>query len=444
MPIAALARRAAEGKPVRVGLIGAGRFGTQFLAQARTLSGLHVVAVADRNLERAHTALALAAWPPVKAVARSLRAALDSGGTWITDQPLALMQTPGLEVVIEATGDARGAFGHARTASAAGFSVVLAAAVADALAGPLLAAEADAAGVVYSLACGDHPALVIELVEWARACGFEVAAAGAATRYRPAFATLTPSRVWPAAGVSADHAHAAGMSPRIYTALLDGTRSAVSMASVANATGLLPQARGLVFPPCGIHDLPRLLKPLDDGGILDGLGRVEMVSVLERDGRKVIGDLGRGAYVILRAQNPFAGMALAELEVPIDEPGGYAAMWRPCRMAGMEVGLSAAAAADGRATGCPSVFVADVVTVAKFDRAAGTILDGAGGRTVRGQLLPAAAAMAGGLLPIGLAEGVALTRAIGAGEPVSWSDVAIDGDDPCVRARHEMERMFAW
>src|SRR5215813_12295593 len=156
---------------------------------------------------------------------------------------------------------------------------------ADVLAGPLLAEEARAAGVVYSLAYGDQPALVCELVDWARACGFEVAAAGKGTKYLPAYHAVTPDDVWSHYGLTPEEARQGGMNPQMFNSFLDGTKSAIEMAAIANATGLDVPADGLGFPPCGVDELPQVLRGAAADGDLDHDGMVEVVSSLERDGR---------------------------------------------------------------------------------------------------------------------------------------------------------------
>ncbi|MBC7951097.1 MAG: Gfo/Idh/MocA family oxidoreductase [Rhodospirillaceae bacterium] len=437
-----LAERASSGQPVRVGLIGAGKFGTMFLAQARHTPGLHVAAVADDEPERGPTALALAHWPPAKAVARSLSDALTTGGTWVTTEPLALTAQAGLDVVIEATGNPALGIRHALAAMDAGIHVVMVNLAADALAGPLLAARAREKGVVYSLAYGDQPALICELVDWARTCGFEVAAAGKGAKWLPGQQATTPETVWQHWGMTPERARAGGLSARVFTSLVDGTRSALELAAVCNATGLLPPADGLQAPPCGAHDLPRIFKPTWDGGRMEAMGQVEVVSSLERDGRAVANDLRWGVYVTYRTPAHYSTLCFDEYGLLTDDSGCYAARWRPNHLLGMELGVSVASAALlHMPTGSPRDFSADVVAVAKRDLPAGTELDGAGGFTVWGKLMPAAHAVAHECLPIGLTHGTVLARPVAAGQMLSWADIAPPEASDIVELRREMERM---
>jgi predicted homoserine dehydrogenase-like protein len=435
-----LADRAAAGQPIRVGLIGAGKFGTMFLAQARHTPGLHVAAVADIDPERGPTALALAQWPPAKAVARSLNDALSTGGTWVTSEPMALFEQEGLDVLVDATSHAADGVRHALAAIGRSMHVIMVNLTADSLAGPLLAERARSNGVLYSLAYGDRPALICEMVDWARTCGFEVAAAGSGGKWLPGYQNATPDTVWRHWGTTPERARAAGMNARIFTAFVDGSRAAMELAAVANATGLKPPAAGLANAPCGAHDLARIFKPSWDGGRLDDMGQVEMVSSLEVDGRAVVGDLRWGTFITFRTPSPYAGMCFGEYGIPTDDDGGYAARWRPHHLMGMEAGVSVARVALLHTpTGCPTAFVADVVAVAKGDLAAGTELDGPGGFTVWGKLLPAEDSVRQGFLPLGLTQGVTLVRKVEAGQPLTWADVQFDDGNPLVELRRDLE-----
>ena len=193
---AMLLEREAAGRPVTVGLIGAGKFGTMFLAQARRTRGLHVVAVADLDVARASSQLRTAGWDEQEISATSLGAALKTGRTHVTPDAQALIAFPEVEVIVEATGVPTAGIRHALAAIKHGKHIVMVNVEADAVAGPLLARKAKAAGVVYSLAWGDQPALICEHVDWARACGFTVIAAGKGTRYEPHYHRSTPDTVW--------------------------------------------------------------------------------------------------------------------------------------------------------------------------------------------------------------------------------------------------------
>jgi predicted homoserine dehydrogenase-like protein len=437
---ALLQEREAAGKPLRIGLIGAGKFGCMFLAQARRVPGIHVLGIADLAPQRARDSLALIGWPPDSYAAKSADEALARRATWIGDDALKLIAQPALEVVIDATGNPLAGIAHARAAFAQGKHVVMVNVEADALAGPLLARLARAAGVVYSLAYGDQPALIAEQVDWARACGFEVVAAGKGTKYLPEYHRSTPDTVWTHYGLSAEQARLGGMNPQMFNSFLDGTKSAIEMVAVANATGLTPAPDGLAFPPCGVDDLPNVLRPASAGGRLHHKGQVEVVSSLERDGKPVFRDLRWGVYVVFEAPSDYVRRCFAEYGLKTDASGRYAAMYKPYHLIGLELGISVASVGlRHEPTGAPQAFHGDAVAVAKRDLAAGETLDGEGGFTVWGRLMPAAESLRLGALPIGLAHRVKLRRTVKEGTPLSWADVAIDETAEAVRARREME-----
>ena len=442
-----LADRERDGKPVRVGLIGAGKFGTMFLAQARRTPGLHVMAVADLEPARAEAALTRAGWQEDERRTRSFAAALKSGGTHICDDAFALIAADGLDVVIDATGHPAAGIAHARACFAAGRHVVMVNVEADALAGPLLAKEASEAGVVYSLAYGDQPALIAEMVDWARASGLDVVAAGKGTRYQPGFHHVTPDDVWTHYGLTLAEAEAGGMNPQMFNSFLDGTKSAIEMTAVANATGLTPAPEGLSFPPCGVDDLPTVLRPREDGGTLHHKGQVEVIASEARDGSALNGHLRWGVYAVFEAGTHYVANCFREYGLCTDSTGRYASMYKPYHLIGLELGISVASVAlRGEPTGAPTGFRADAVACAKAHLQAGTRLDGEGGYTVYGRLMPAAASLAGGHLPIGLAHGVRLTRAVEPDTPLTWADVTADEDDAAaeaIRVRRAMEKAFA-
>jgi len=430
--------------PIRVGIIGAGKFATMFLAQARVTPGLHVLGIADLDRARAAAALVAAGWPADAGTATSFTDALEIGAAHLTDDAEALIAAEGLEVVVDATGSPSAGIRHARLATRHGRHMVMVNVEADVLAGPLLAAEARAAGLVYSMAYGDQPALISEMVDWARACGFAVAAAGKGTKYLPEYHTSTPATVWGYYGLSPEQAAAAGMNPQMFNSFLDGTKSAIEMAAVANACDLAVPADGLSFPPVGVDELPSALRPRAEGGVLETNGQVEVVSCLQRDGSPVERDLRWGVYVVFEAGGDYTARCFSEYGLKTDASGRYAALYRPYHLIGVELGISILSAVlRGEPTGQARDFRGDVVAVAKRALASGERLDGEGGITVWGKLLPAGKSLARGALPIGLAKDVALLRDVAEGEILGWSDVSLAADEPAVEARREMEQRFS-
>ena len=428
---ALLQKRAAAGRPVRVGLIGAGKFGCMFLSQVPSTPGLKVAAIADLSPDRARAACRGVGWTEERIAA-----------TRIADDALATIASPDVEVVVEATGHAPAGIRHARAAIRAGKHIVMVNVEADVLAGPLLAKEAAEAGVVYSLAYGDQPALICEMIDWARSCGFPVLAAGKGTKYMPEYHASTPETVWGFYGLTPEQARVGGMNPQMFNSFLDGTKSGIEMAAVANASGLTPAPQGLEFPPLGTHELADGLRT-GNAGLLHHAGQVEVVSSVRRDGSPVENDLRWGVFVVFEAPNDYAARCFKEYGVATDRTGRVSALYRPFHLIGLELNVSILSAAlRGEATGAPTGFRGDVVSTAKRDLRAGETLDGEGGACVWGKLMTAADSLRVGGLPIGLANRVPLVRDVKAGDPVTWQDVRIDESDEAYRYRREMEAAF--
>ena len=399
------------------------------LSQLGRLAGVVVAGVVDLDPDRARAALA--------------RAGV-GGEPVVTEDVDRLLACDGLEVVIEATGAPAAGVAHAVAAIDRGVHVVMVTVEADVLAGPALAARARAAGVVYSLAYGDQPALICELVDWARVSGFEVVCAGKGTKYLPGYHEATPDTVWGHYGMDTAQVAAGGYNARMFTSFLDGTKSAIEMAAVCNATGLVPQDDGLRFPPCGAARLSQIVIPQAAGGALGRSGTVEVVSSVERDGSPIVDDLRWGVYVTFAAGSDFVSRCFADYGVPTDPSGRFASLYRPSHLIGLETPVSVLAAGLlGEPTGAPDALRADVVAVAKRDLTVGETLDGEGGFTVRGRLAPAAASLAADYLPIGFAHGVRLMRSVPAGQTVTIADLEAKPTGPAWNLRQESVALCA-
>jgi predicted homoserine dehydrogenase-like protein len=440
---AKLMERAAAGRPITIGLIGAGKFGTMFLAQVRRTPGMHVVGVADLDVARARDQLRAAGWDAAAYAAASHAAALETRGTHVGADAGALIACPGIEVVIEATGVPDAGIRHALAAIAHGKHIVMVNVEADALAGPLLARKARAAGTVYSLAWGDQPALICEHVDWARACGFKVIAAGKGTRYEPHYHRSTPDTLWDILDKYLRIEDRGSINPKMFNSFVDGTKSGIEMTAVCNATGLMPQSEGLAFPPATRFELADVCKPRADGGTLEKEGVTEVTSSVYRDGRDVPHHLALGTYVVFEGESDYARRCFKEYHLLPDRSGRFAALYRPVHMIGLELGISVASVAlRGEPTGTPVCFNSDVVATAKRALKQGEILDGEGGFCVWGKQVPAARSLEQGFLPLGLAQKVKLKRDVAEGEMLKWSDVDYDPNDAAVKIRREMEAAF--
>jgi predicted homoserine dehydrogenase-like protein len=441
---AKLQQRQADGKPIRIGLIGAGKFGSMYLAQIPRTPGVHLVGIADLSPAAARTNLARVGWPNERTQARSLDDAVKSGATHVGDDWLSLVRHPAIDVIVECTGNPVAAVDHCLEAFAQRKHVVNVTVEADALCGPLLARRAAEAGVVYSLAFGDQPALICDLVDWARTCGFPVVAAGRGHKWLPHFAQSTPDTVWGYYGLTPEQAARGGLNPKMFNSFLDGSKPSIESTAVSNATGLGVPSNGLLYPPASVEDIPFVTRPVSEGGVLERKGMVEVISSLETDGRRIPYDIRMGVWVTVEAETEYIKHCFEEYNAHTDPSGRYFTLYKRWHLIGLEVGVSVASVAlRGEPTGVASGWNADVVATAKRDLQPGEMLDGEGGYTVWGKLLPAATSVALGGLPLGLAHDVKLVRPVKQGHSLGWADVAMDTTTQAYHARKAMEEMFS-
>ena len=430
---AKLVEREAAGKPLRVGLIGAGKFAAMYLAQVPRTPGIRLAGIADLQPANAKANLKRVGWPA---------GLVDR--TPISEDWRRLVSSPEVDIVIEATGNPVAAVDHALEAFRNGKHVVMVTVEADCFCGPMLARKAAEAGVVYSLAYGDQPALICDLVDWARAAGFPVVAAGRGHKWLPHFAQSTPETVWGYYGLTPEQARLGGLNPKMFNSFLDGSKPAIETSAVCNATGLTPAPGGLAYPAGSVDQIPNLMRPRAEGGVLHHKGQVEVVSSLQPDGTPIEYDIRFGVWVAFEGETDYIRRCFAEYGVKTDDSGRYACLYKRWHLIGLEAGISVASVGlRGEPTGCATGFRADAVATAKRPLKPGEVLDGEGGYTVVGRLMPAADSLAQGCLPLGLAHGWKVLKPVAAGQPVRWSDVAVDANVGAVRLRREMEEVFA-
>ena len=428
----AISKRINDNNPVKVALIGAGKFGSMFLSQVPSTLGIEVLVIADLKTDNAVKACKNVGWSDDLI-----------NKTKFVDKGTDAIKLNEVEVVIEATGFPAAGIEHARQAFQNGKHIIMVNVEADVLAGAALVKEANSAGVVYSMAYGDQPALTAEIVEWARASGFNVTSAGKGTRYQPIYHKSSPDTVWDYYGLTHEEAKKAGMNPKMFNSFLDGTKSGLEMAAIANACDLDVPTNGLLFPPCGMDDLANVLKPKKAGGFLEKNGQVEVVSSLERDGRPVFKDLRWGVFAVLEAPNDYAASCFKQYGMNTDDTGKFSAMYKPFHLIGMELNISVfSAALLNQATGQTKKFTGDVVSTTKTILKKGEILDGEGGATVWGKLVPSKLSLSMEALPIGLAHGIRLKNEIKENEIITWNDVDYLPSDPAILYRRKMENDF--
>lgn len=437
---AKLLERAEAENPVRVGMIGAGKFGSMFLAQARRLKGIHVIGIADLNPEGVRSNLAFVGWPEERFSTGSLDYAAKSGKTHVGEDAAALIAHPSVDIIIECTGNPIAAVDHILAAIAGGKHVINVTVEADAFVGFALAQKARQAGVVYSMAYGDQPALVCDLVDWARACGFDVMAAGRGHKWLPHYRQSTPDTVWDHWGLSAEQALRGRLNPKMFNAFLDGSKPAIESAAIANATGLAAPTGGLAYPPGSVADIPSLMRPSNEGGVLEAKGMVEVISCLTPEGEMIDYDIRNGVWVCVEAADDYQRNCFEEYKVKTDPSGKYMTLYKRWHLIGLELPISVASVGTrNEPTGAAICFNADCVAVAKRDLKQGEVLDGEGGYTVSGGLRPARASVAAGYLPLGLAQGVTLKQGVADNTVLTWNNVEMGEETGALRLRREME-----
>ena len=437
---AKLLQRQADNRPIRIGLIGAGKFGSMYLAQIPRTPGVHLVGIADLSPSAARQNLARVGWNLEQTQAKTLDQAIQDGSTCITEDWQSVVRHPSIDVIVECTGSPLHAVDHILEAFAHGKHVVNVTVEADAFCGPLLAARAQAAGVVYSMAFGDQPALICDLVDWARTCGFPVVAAGRGHKWLPHFCESTPETVWGHYGLTPEQAQRGGLNPKMFNSFLDGSKPSIESTAVSNATGLGVPSNGLLYPPASVEDIPFVTRPISEGGVLERKGMVEVISSLETNGRQIPYDIRMGVWVTVEAETDYIKNCFEEYNAHTDPSGRYFTLYKRWHLIGLEVGVSVASVAlRQEPTGVAMNWNADVVATAKRDLRPGELLDGEGGYTVWGKLLPAATSKKMGGLPLGLAHGVKVIRPIAKGQSLCWDDVTMDTTTHAYQIRREME-----
>ena len=438
-----LQQLAANNQSIKVGLIGAGKFGSMYLSQIPNTPGVQLVGIADLSPAGVKKNLERVGWKDEQSNAKSLDDAIKTGQTHISEDWQALVSHPAIDVIVECTGHPIAAVDHCLLAFANGKHVVNVTVEADAFCGPLLAQKAQEAGVVYSLAFGDQPALICDLVDWARTCGFPVVAAGRGHKWLPHFSESTPETVWGNYGLTPEQATRGGLNPKMFNSFLDGSKPSIESTAVANATGLSVPSNGLLYPPASVEDIPFVTRPISEGGVLEKKGMVEVISSLEANGRKIPYDIRMGVWVTVEAETDYIKNCFEEYNAHTDPSGRYFTLYKRWHLIGLEVGMSVASVALRKeATGVAHCWNADVVATAKRDLKPGEILDGEGGYTVWGKLLPATKSVAMGGLPLGLAHDIRLIRAVKKGQSLCWDDVAVDTSTHAYKIRQELETKF--
>ncbi|MDE0076595.1 MAG: hypothetical protein OXO50_03690 [Caldilineaceae bacterium] len=430
-----LAQREAESNPIRVGVIGTGKFGAGLVAQISQMKGMEVSAIADINAHNARYAY-------VSSGAREedirtaetgdeLEEAVRAGKPVVVEDGLALTESESIEVVVESTGLPEVGARHAFEALSSHKHVVMVNVEADVTVGPFLRRTADAAGVVYTMVDGDQPAVTWNIVEWARSLGLEIVAAGRGTIYFEDDFEGTPETAAARFGFTEEHIERRTINLKMFNSFRDGTKAQVEMTALANAAGLVPDRRGMHEPSVNLEEIPVRFSLREEGGLLSRHGVVELANSVADDGKSMLPNaLKMGVFAVVRTEHPFTREDLAYHGCHVGGEGKNFLLYRPYHLVAVPAPLSIARAVlfDAANGSCAATPTAECITVAKRDLRAGEELDGGGGYTVVGQCEKAPVAQEEGLLPLGLADQAVLKRAIGKGEAIAYSDVVLNED----------------
>ena len=438
-----LAKRAVEHNPIRVGIIGAGKFGAGLVAQISQMQGMVASAIADIDLGHAKGAYKVSNVPS-EAIQRvgnvnAMNDVIRSGKRAITEDGLHVIQSDLIDVVVEATGIPEVGAQMAYHTLMHKKHLVMVNVETDVTVGPFLRRLADNAGVVYTLVDGDQPGVTMNIVDWSKTLGFEIVAAGRGTIFYDDDRIGIPDTVPQRFGFSQEHIERRTINFKMFNSFRDGSKAQIEMTSLANMAGLPPDVRGMHEPSVNIEDIAKVFSLQEEGGILNRQGVVELANSVATDGNRTMlnNPLRMGVFVVIRTDHPFTQEDLAGYNLYPGGNGKNYLLYRPYHLVAVEAPISIAKAAlYGQPTGTPlPTPVADVITVAKRNLKAGEILDGSGGYTVNGLIEKSEIARAENLLPLGLADGVKLKRDVLQGEAISYDMVELNEDSFVLKLR---------
>lgn len=422
-----LAQRAAEGKTIRVGVIGSGEMGTDLVTQMSLMTGIEMAAIATRRPHTALDAMTIAygeaSMGKVCDTPRAATAAIEAGRIAITSAET-LVTTPNIDVVIDATGKPGVAADYDLMAMEHGKHLVMMNVEADVTIGPYLKAQADKLGVVYSVGAGDEPSSCMELIEFVSALGLDIVAAGKG-KNNPLKHDAVPDDY-------REEAERRNMNPRMLVEFVDGSKTAVEMTAIANATGLMPDIPGMHGPAANRDDMAKVLIPREDGGILNSSGVVDFTI-----GKGV----APGVFVIVKATHPRIIERMDDLHIG---HGPYYGFFRPYHLTSLEVPLTCARI---MLTGKPDMVplprpVAEVCAVAKRDLQPGEALDAIGETCYRSFAMTVTDARAASALPVGLLEGGKVTAPVKKGELITGDNARPDTSTRLFALRQEQDRLL--
>ncbi len=412
-------------RPIRVAFIGCGKFVSMFLAQYNQLDKIIIDTIVELDTDRAKK----------NCIKSGLSKEIIQKINFSNDLNSILQRE--IEIFIEATGNPITGTIHAKKILENKKHVIMVNVEADVLCGKYLSDLALKNNVIYSMAYGDQPSLILEQIEWAKLNGFEVICAGKGTKYHPSFEYSTPETVWGHYGLNKQRAeNESGMNPKMFNSFLCGDKSAIEMCAVSNATDLKCPNDGLTFPPIGVYDIAKKLIPKSEGGLLDHSGQVEVISSIDLDKKDIPNDLRWGVFIVIKASNEYVKNCFKDYGMVTDSSGNYSAIWRPYHYIGLELAQSIySIALDDKATGHTKNFNADIASIAKKDLKVGEKLDGEGGYCARGRLISSKKSKKEKILPLGLTELAIMKKNVSKDQYICLDDVELNLQNEIIHAR---------
>ena len=411
---------------IKIAFIGCGKFVSMFLAQYNHLNKIQIDSIVDININQAKKNCSNSGLTKDSIDKINFSNSLDE----ILDR--------NIEIFIEATGNPIVGTVHANKIIKNKKHIIMVNVEADITCGKHLSDQANKNNVIYSMAYGDQPSLILEQIEWARLNGFEVICAGKGTKYHPSFEYSTPDTVWGHYGLSKERAeNESGMNPKMFNSFLCGDKSSIEMWAVSNGANLKCPSNGLTFPPVGVYDIAKRMIPKKDGGLIESEGQVEVISSIDLEKKNIQNDLRWGIYIVLKAKNEYVKNCFKDYGMVTDSSGNYSAIWRPYHYIGLELAQSIySIALDSRATGFTKNYNAEVASIAKKNLKKGEKLDGEGGFCVRGRLINSKKSKNEKILPLGLTDAAILKKDISKDEVIKLEDVELNLPNEIIEARN--------
>lgn len=420
-----LKERERQGRPIRVGLVGAGQMGSEIATQVGEMVGMEIAVIVDVTMERAAAGYEAYRVKPPFVETNSIdeaEAAVAGGKSVATTDYRIATALSSVDAVIDATGSTEMGAKVALETINNGKHIIMMSVECDITIGPILRRLADNAGVVYSLAAGDEPAAIIELYRFADALGFEVVAAGKGKN--------NPLNIYATPETERKKAQERQMNPRMLSEFVDGSKTAIEMSAVSNATGLVPDVRDMHGPKATVETLNTVFVPKSDGGVLERRGVVDYA----------IG-VHPGVFIVIYTDNKKIMHGMHDRDMGA---GPYYTLYRPYHLCSVEVPISVATAVFyGESSGHPGEkLVSECFAMSKRNLAVGEILDDIGETCYRGSIERAEIARNEKLLPLGVARGCRVVREVAKDRPITYDDVVIEYDSALMDLRRLQDKLY--